>query len=92
MAWLGARGRIDLADLTRRLDALPAYARPVFIRIAESLEVTATFKHKRAEMAAQGYDPAAIQDALYVYSRAEGTYVHLDGERFAAIQSGLTRL
>jgi fatty-acyl-CoA synthase len=92
MAWLGARGSIDLADLTRRLDALPVYARPVFIRIGESLEVTATFKHKKAEMAGQGYDPAAIQDALYVYSRAEGAYVELDCERFAAIQSGLMRL
>jgi len=92
MAWLGASGGVDLADLQRRLDSLPAYARPVFIRIARSLDVTETFKHKRTKMAREGYDPREINDALFVFSRTDGAYVKLDGARFAAIQSGRARL
>ena len=38
---------------------LPAYARPLFLRIQERIEVTATFKHQKTELAREGYDPAA---------------------------------
>jgi fatty-acyl-CoA synthase len=92
MALLGAHDAIDLADLARRLEALPAYAWPVFIRVAKALETTSTFKHKKAQMAAEGYDPAAIQDRLYVYDRSEAAYVTLDGARYAAIRSERLRL
>ena len=92
MAWLAANGRIDLAEVARRLGMLPAYARPVFIRIAESLDVTATFKHKKSEMARQGYDPAAIKDPLFVHDRGEAAYVPLDRARFALMESGEFRL
>ena len=40
--------------LARRL---PAYARPLFLRIKDRIEVTATFKHKKNELAREGYDP-----------------------------------
>ena len=88
MAWLSAGSALDLANLARRLDVLPAYARPLFLRVAPSLEVSATFKHRKGEMARQGYDPRGIGDALYVYERSEASYVPLDRARFAAIQSG----
>jgi fatty-acyl-CoA synthase len=92
MALLVARDSIDLADLARRLDALPVYAQPVFIRIARTLETTATFKHRKAQMVAEGYDPAAIQDPLYIYDRSAAAYVALDGARYAALRSGRMRL
>ena len=89
MAWLSASGPLDLADLALRLTVLPTYARPLFIRIARALEVSATFKHRKSEMARQGYDPATIGDALYIYEKSESAYVVLDRARFAAIQSGV---
>ena len=92
MAWLGASGPIDLAGLALGLKALPAYARPMFLRIAPSLELSATFKHRKSEMARQGYDPTAIADELYVYDRSADAYVVLDSAQFAAIQSGEIQL
>ena len=92
MAWLAASASIDLFDLARRLSALPSYARPVFLRVAGAIDVTATFKHRKSEMARQGYDPAGISDALYVFDRQAGSYVALDGARFQTIQSGAMKL
>ncbi len=92
MAWLGANGAIDFFDLSQRLSDLPAYARPVFLRIAGALDVTATFKHRKAEMARQGYDPSGVSDALYMYDRLAGAYVALDHARFQAIQKGALKL
>jgi fatty-acyl-CoA synthase len=44
---------------------LPAYARPVFVRIRGMLEVTDTFKHKKQTLAREGFDPRTSEDAIY---------------------------
>ena len=92
MALLGVEGDLRLADLARRMRALPDYARPVFLRVRRELEVTATFKHKKHDLAKQGFDPARITDPLYVFDRAQNAYIALDRDRFAAIDSGAMRL
>ena len=91
MALLGCEGEPDLADIARRLEALPRYARPLFLRSRGSLDMTATFKPKRRELAEQGFDPARITDPLYVFDADSDSYVPLDAERFAAIRNGATR-
>ena len=66
MATLVVDGALDLAELRRHLArSLPPYARPLFLRIKDRIEVTATFKHKKNELAREGYDPTATQDAIY---------------------------
>jgi fatty-acyl-CoA synthase len=92
MALLGAEGELDLADVARCLRALPDYARPLFLRLRRQLEITATFKHKKHDMVNEGFDPGRITDPLYVFDRAQGAYVVLDRDRFAAIESGAMRL
>ena len=42
--------------------ALPAYARPLFLRIVPQLETTGTFKQTKTELRAQGYDKAKCGD------------------------------
>jgi fatty-acyl-CoA synthase len=69
---------------------LPAYARPVFLRLVQGLAFTETFKQKKQALAAEGFDPAAIADALWV--DAGDGYVPLDGALYARINSGLMRL
>jgi fatty-acyl-CoA synthase len=69
---------------------LPAYARPVFLRLVEGLAFTETFKQKKHALAQDGFDPAAIADALLV--DAGDGYVPLDGALYARINSGLIRL
>jgi fatty-acyl-CoA synthase len=69
---------------------LPAYARPLFLRIVPSLAITETFKQKKALLAQDGFDPSAIADPLYVEC---GTgYVPLDAALYTRISSGLMRL
>jgi fatty-acyl-CoA synthase len=92
MALLGVEGEIDPAEIARHMRALPDYARPVFLRVRRELEVTATFKHKKHDLANEGFDPDRIADPLYVFDRARDAYVTLDRDLFARIQSGAMRL
>ena len=39
---------------------LPAYARPVFLRILPALELTGTFKLRKQQLAEEGYDPTQV--------------------------------
>ncbi len=91
MALLAAEGALDLEDIARRLEALPRYARPLFLRVKPKLDVTSTFKPKRREIAEEGFDPARVADPLYVFDAERGAYVAVDASRFAAIQSGTMR-
>jgi fatty-acyl-CoA synthase len=92
MALLGVEGELDLAALARAMRALPDYARPVFLRMRATIETTATFKHKRRDLIEDGFDPGRVADPLFVFDRAQGAYVALDGDRYARIQSGAMRL
>ncbi len=93
MALIAADNALDLDRLARALAAaLPVYARPLFFRIASSVETTATFKHQKQALIRDGFDPARIADPLYVFDREEGAYRPLDGAVFAAIASGAMRL
>jgi fatty-acyl-CoA synthase len=86
-------GMPNLAALRAHLaERLPAYARPVFLRLRGEIETTATFKHRKNELAREGYDPAAIADPLYVYDPAEGAHVPLDAGLYGRITSGQMRL
>ncbi|WFU73524.1 long-chain-acyl-CoA synthetase [Bradyrhizobium sp. CB2312] len=76
------------AHLTQRL---PAYARPVFIRISRELDATETFKQKKGELAREGFDPAAISDPLFMLDPQSGAYAALDSEVYAKIIEGMIR-
>jgi fatty-acyl-CoA synthase len=92
MAVIAADPPPDLDDIARRLESLPRYARPLFLRLRPALDLTSTFKPKRGEMADEGFDPARIADPLYVFDAERGAYVALDAARFRAIESGAIRL
>jgi fatty-acyl-CoA synthase len=92
MALLAAEGAPNLEDIAQALEALPRYARPLFLRVRQKLELTSTFKPKRREMADEGFDPARVGgDPLYAFDAERGAYVALDAARFAAIQGGAMR-
>ena len=42
------------------------YARPVFIRLAKTLETTGTFKYRKVDLVADGFDPAKVDGHVYV--------------------------
>jgi fatty-acyl-CoA synthase len=89
MAVLVAEDNLDLAGLRKHLErCLPAYARPVFLRIRSAIDVTGTFKYSKTELIRQGYNPLASGDALYFDSLEAEAYVPLDKELYDRIQSG----
>ena len=79
----------SVADLARRL---PAYARPVFIRISRELDATETFKQKKGDLAREGFDPAGIAEPLYMLEPKSGAYVALDPGAYAQVLNGTIRL
>jgi fatty-acyl-CoA synthase len=71
---------------------LPAYARPLFLRIRSSIEITGTFKYSKTDLADQGYDPVPCTDYLYFDNPESQAYVPLDKELYDLIQVGRIRL
>jgi fatty-acyl-CoA synthase len=93
MATLVADEGLDLAALRSHLAArLPAYARPLFLRIGPEAETTGTFKYSKTELLRQGYDPGACGDAVYFDLTEAEAYVPLDEELYDRIQSGGVRV
>ncbi|XP_053221095.1 long-chain fatty acid transport protein 2 isoform X1 [Podarcis raffonei] len=74
------------------VDYLPAYARPCFVRIQDAIEVTGTFKHRKVQLAQEGFDPAAIKDTLYFLNDKEKTYVPLTEDIYNSICSNQLKL
>ena len=93
MAALAVGGALDLAELRLHLARrLPAYARPLFLRMQTGIAVTATFKHQKTELACQGFNPATTADEIYFDDPSREAYTQLDAALFERIQNGTTRL
>ncbi|BES89461.1 AMP-Hypothetical protein enzyme [Nesidiocoris tenuis] len=96
----GKAGMAALVDPNRELkldafavaldECLPTYARPVFLRILDSIELTGTFKMKKVTLQKEGFDPTKIEDKLYV--RQGATYVPLTAELYSSIVDGKVKL
>jgi hypothetical protein len=74
-------------------EQLPAYARPVFVRVMGEIDTTSTFKHNKAHLVKQGFDPEAITDAIYLVTypgkhTASGSFTRLDRQLADAIAQG----
>jgi len=93
MAALAVDAEFDLAafraDVALRV---PAYARPLFLRLLRSVDVTGTFKPRKQELMQQGFNPAGIRDPLYFDDPRIQAYVPLDAALFAAIAAGKIRV
>jgi fatty-acyl-CoA synthase len=93
MAALVVAPDFDPATLPAALAGnLPAYARPVFLRLKPEMEITGTFKQRKVELVKEGFDPAAIADPLYWHNPASGRYEHLDAAAYRDIVSGSAKL
>ena len=70
---------------------LPSYAQPVFVRILPALETTGTFKTRKMDLVADGFDPGKIKGPLYVHDAKKG-YVKVTKGVFEKIGAGLMKL
>ncbi|MBU6471230.1 MAG: long-chain-acyl-CoA synthetase [Alphaproteobacteria bacterium] len=93
MAALVTAPGFDVAGLATKLAGnLPAYARPVFIRLRPAMEITGTFKLRKVDLVKEGFDPNTIDDPLYFFDSAAEYYVPLTAARYADILLGRIRL
>jgi fatty-acyl-CoA synthase len=69
---------------------LPPYAQPVFLRLLPGIVVTGTFKYRKLDLVADGFDPAKVKDPLYV--KGPRGYQKLTKAVFAKIMAGELRL
>ncbi len=93
MAALVADSAIDLACLRQFLnESLPAYARPVFVRIAGTIEVTGTFKYSKTNLIRQSFDPNRTSDLIYLNHPKEQAMLRVDAQLWEQLQRGEIRL
>jgi fatty-acyl-CoA synthase len=96
----GADGRAGMAAISadetfdfRALHSLakqrlPAYARPLFLRLCRAIGMTETFKPRKQALVSEGFDPHVTADPIYVHDRAADAYRRLDAALYREIQSG----
>lgn len=95
----GADGRAGMAALVVDKDfditafgahvaaELPSYARPLFVRIMPAIETTGTFKVRKMDLVADGYDPGKIRGPLFFHDPKRG-YVKVTKAVFDRLAQG----
>jgi fatty-acyl-CoA synthase len=71
---------------------LPAFARPLFLRLQRQTDTTGTFKFRKVDLVKEGFDPSAIDDTILFDHPGENRYVELTPQIYAQIQSGEIRV
>ncbi len=92
MAGLVTGPEFELATFSETVRReLPSYAQPLFVRILPALETTGTFKPRKMDLIADGYDPARIKGPLYFHDAKKG-YVKLTKGLFEKITAGTVKV
>jgi fatty-acyl-CoA synthase len=92
MASLVVDEDFDIEGFSEKVDAaMPAYERPLFVRLQPEIEVTGTFKYRKVDLVEQGFDPAKIKQPLFFKDPAKG-YVKVTKGVFDKIMAGTVRV
>ncbi len=92
MAGLVVGPEFDIAALAQHVAReLPAYAQPVFVRILPQIDVTGTFKPRKMDLVADGFDPVKVRGPVYVKDHKQ-SYVKLTKAVFEKIAAGGMKL
>ncbi|WP_439815194.1 long-chain-acyl-CoA synthetase [Zavarzinia sp. CC-PAN008] len=93
MVALVAEPGIDLAGLRQHIERnLPAYARPLFVRLLPQMDSTGTFKQRKVELVQDGFDPARISDPLLFLPPDAQEFEALNAPLYGRIVDGSIRL
>lgn len=89
MAAITTEGEVDFAALYKSLASmLPSYAVPIFIRVQPEAETTGTFKYRKVELVAEGFDPDKVDEPLWMFDPEEAAYVPMTQGRYDRLVSG----
>ena len=92
MASLVVDESFDLKGLEGLLDLhLPAYARPLFLRLQPQFEITGTFKYRKVDLVEEGFDPTKVSDPIYFRDSEQG-FIPLTAELYRRLQTGEIRI
>jgi fatty-acyl-CoA synthase len=69
---------------------LASYARPLFVRLQKDITTTGTFKYKKTELSADGFDPKKTKDPIW-YRDPEKGYLKVTPKVFQKLESGTMR-
>ena len=79
----------DLKELFAHCNEyLPQYAIPRFLRVIEEMDLTGTFKQRKGEFVAQGFDPSKVMSKLYFADLVNKSFEELDRGVFEGLTSG----
>jgi fatty-acyl-CoA synthase len=93
MAAITPGERFDLEGLPAFLAReLPAYARPLFVRMQPAMETTGTFKYRKVDLVRDGFDPDKIEHPVYFLHPELSRYVEITPALYRDIQSGAFKL
>jgi fatty-acyl-CoA synthase len=93
MAAIVAKDNLNLTALREHLaQQLPEYARPVFLRVRQDIDVTTTFKQKKIDLVKEGFDPGHTSDPIYFNDPQHKAFVRLDAALTDDIAAGRIRL
>ena len=83
----------DLGAFRAHLCAhLPDYARPLFLRFQDHLEITATFKQRKVDLVAEGFDPMRVRDPIFFNDPQRGAFEPIDEVLYQNFLGGKVRL
>uniref|UniRef100_A0AAQ4RC33 long-chain-fatty-acid--CoA ligase n=1 Tax=Gasterosteus aculeatus aculeatus TaxID=481459 RepID=A0AAQ4RC33_GASAC len=71
---------------------MPPYARPLFIRLQDVMEMTSTFKQQKFQLVHSGFNPSTTSDPLYVLDYQQQSYIPLTDGIYRSIQAGERKL
>ncbi|HET6970426.1 MAG TPA: long-chain-acyl-CoA synthetase [Phenylobacterium sp.] len=92
MAALVTEGAFDVKAFGEHVAReLPAYAQPLFVRLLPAMDVTGTFKIRKMDLVADGYDPNRIKGALFFHDPRRG-YIKLTKSVFERVQGGAVKV
>ena len=76
----------EFADYVNR--ELPAFSRPVFVRVQSQIDVTGTFKMIKKDLVDEHYDLSRFDDPVYVMKPRTNNYVPLNQAFLDEIKAG----
>ena len=83
---------VNFNNLYNKIQSLPKYAQPHFVRILPEADMTGTFKHKKVKLREDGFDINKIIDPIYIIDRDSKSYKKLTKEIYTEIVDGKLRL
>ena len=88
-----APAAIDLKGLYSYLATqMPSYQQPLFVRLQKEVNLTSTFKLRKVDMVAEGFDPSRVTDPLFFRDDKQRAFVPLDCHLYNDVIEGNVRV